>query len=229
MLAKLKRCQSLQAQIESRMKRLLVLGAGGHGKVVAEAALRSGVAEEVGFLDDVKFKGLAERCLGWPIHGLWKDIESQYLRKEYSLAITAIGDGRLRHEWNTRLRVLGYKVVVVVHPDAYVSSSAKIGMGSVIFAQAAIQSEAKIGMSCIVNTGATIDHETVVGDGAHVCPGAHIAGQVVIGNFSWIGIGSTIIQSLEIGSDVVVGAGSVVVRDLVDKVKAYGVPARVIG
>lgn len=201
---------------------LLIVGAGGHGKVVADAAMEMSCWSRIGFIDDRGEQ--LQRVAGVPVIGRLADLES--LRGDWSAAVVAIGDAPHRLEILQALRELEFELPVIAHPSAVVSRLAAIGSGTVIFAQAAINAGASIGAGCIVNTGATVDHDCQLGDGVHLCPGVNLAGNVVIGARSWVGIGSAVRQGISIGRDVTLGAGAVVVQDVPDEVVAYGVPAR---
>lgn len=202
---------------------LLVVGAGGHGKVVADAALEMGRWSRIGFVDD-RSEHLRQ-VAGIPVIGRLADLKS--LHDEWLAAVVAIGDARQRLEVLKTLRGLEFELPVIVHPSAVVSRWATVSAGTVIFAKAAINAGTTIGDGCIVNTGATVDHDCQLGNGVHICPGANLAGNVIVGTRSWIGIGSAVRQGISIGSDVTLGAGSVVVQDVPDGAMAYGVPARV--
>jgi sugar O-acyltransferase (sialic acid O-acetyltransferase NeuD family) len=211
------------------MPALLLLGAGGHAKVVAETALATGRFSRIAFLDD-RCNGPAQfpDQLGWPVIGPFSAALDPQIRQKFSLALMAIGNAAMRLQWFSRLAAAGYELPVVIHPTAWVSSTAQLGFGSVVFAQSTIQAQVVIGRGAILNTGCSVDHESQLGDGVHVCPGARLAGEVYVGDRSWIGIGASVIQQIRIGSDVTVGAGAAVVRDLPDGVVAVGVPARVL-
>lgn len=202
---------------------LLIVGAGGHGKVVADAALEMGCWSTVEFADD-RYESL-QQVAGLSVVGPLSGLRS--LRAKWSAAVVAIGDARRRLEMLDVIRDLGFERPVIVHPSAVISRFTTVAAGTVVFAQAAINAGAEIGVGCIVNTGATIDHDCRLGDGVHVCPGAHLAGDVSVGARSWVGIGTVVRQGVSIGQDTTIGAGSVVVCDLPDAVTAYGVPARV--
>jgi sugar O-acyltransferase (sialic acid O-acetyltransferase NeuD family) len=206
------------------MSCLLVIGAGGHGKVVAETALASGQWTDIAFLDG-RFPELSE-ALGWPVVG--SDAEPRSFLSRYPHAFVAIGDNRSRVLRITELLDMGYQILTVVHPTACVSPTAKLGVGTIVVAAAVVNACSKLGRGCIVNTGATVDHDCTLGDGVHISPGAHVGGEVTIGARSWIGIGAAIRHCIKIGKDVVVGAGAAVARDLPSRVTAVGVPARVI-
>lgn len=206
------------------LQRLLILGAGGHAKVLAETALAAGVAQELAFLDDRPLSSL----LGWPVLGPLALAQGSQLRQQWPQAAVAIGHAATRLHWLQALEASGYALPVIAHPSAVVSPSARVGPGCVLFAQATVQACGQLGRGVILNTAASVDHDCLLGDGVHICPGAHLAGEVQVGARSWIGIGACVIQQIQIGTDVTVGAGAAVVRDLADGVTAVGVPARVI-
>jgi sugar O-acyltransferase (sialic acid O-acetyltransferase NeuD family) len=211
------------------MKVLLILGAGGHAKVVAETAIVSGIATRVVFLDDCctsPFVSLsAPEC---DVIGPLALALEPAIRTQFDSAVVAIGASATRLEWIDKLQSLGYNLPSIIHPTAWISSSAQIEPGSVVFAHATVQAQASIGPGTILNTGCSVDHDSQLCHAVHVCPGARLAGGVYVGSRSWIGIGASVIQQVHIGSDVTVGAGAAVVRDLPDGVTAVGVPARVL-
>lgn len=211
------------------MSCLLLLGAGGHAKVVAETILAAGQFASVAFLDDrCSGPGQLPDVLGWPVIGpLAKALDPQ-TSEEFSGIFVALGNSTVRQKWLQHIATVGFNLPVVIHPTAWVSPSAHLGAGSVVFAQSVIQAHAVIGSGAILNTCCSVDHDVRLGDCVHICPGARLAGEVQIGHRSWIGIGSSVIQQICIGVDVTVGAGAAVVRDLPDGVTAVGVPARVI-
>lgn len=208
---------------------LLILGAGGHSKVVAETAISSGVASSVAFLDD-RCNG-PHACppfLGWPVIGpLALALQADTL-SQFDAGVVAIGHAATRLQWIHKLQAAGFNLPVLVHPTAWVSPSAQLGPASVVFAQVAVHAQASIGTGTILNTGCSVDHDAQISDAAHICPGARLAGEVQVGRRSWIGIGASVIQRVCIGSDVTVGAGAAVIEDLADGVTVVGVPARVV-
>ena len=207
------------------MSGLLIAGAGGHGCVVAETAQAMGKWERIAFLDD-RHEALAGGMLSLPVLGRLDQAES--FRDRYADIVVAIGDSQPRSQWMQRFSAQGFDLPVLVHPTAWVSPSAGLAGGSVVFAQAAVGTRARVGGGCIINTGATVDHDCVLGECVHVCPGAHVGGDVQIGNQSWIGIGTSIVHCVRIGSCVMIGAGSVVISDVEDNVTVAGVPVKVI-
>ena len=211
------------------MKSLLLLGAGGHARMVAETALATGRFDRIAFLDE-RCKGSRELPdqLGWPVIGPLEIILDSRIRNQFPEALVAIGNSSVRMQWLSELSAAGYELPVVIHPTAWMSPSSQIGIGTVVFAQAAIQSQVVIGSGAILNTGCSVDHDTHLCAGVHICPGARLAGEVHVGDRSWIGIGASVIQQIRIGEDVTVGAGAAVVGDLPDGVTAVGVPARAL-
>ena len=211
------------------MTALLLLGAGGHARVVAETAMASRRFCRIAFLDDrcSRAAQLPDQ-LGWPVIGPLSAALDPQIRHQFSAALVAIGDADIRVQYLQRLAAAGYELPVVIHPTAWLSPSAQFGNGTVVFAQAVIQAQAVIGSGAILNTSCSVDHDAQLGDGVHICPGARLAGEVQVGDRSWIGMGSSVIEQIHIGADVTVGAGAAVVRDLPDGVIAAGVPAKVL-
>lgn len=206
------------------MGNLLVIGAGGHGRVVADAASRMGTWERVAFLDD-RFPETT-RASGFEIIGRVDSLPNHH--ESFSTAIVGIGNSERRMELIELLGLHGFNIGVVVHPSAVVAKDVSIGAGTVIFAGVVINTGAKIGLGCIINTSASVDHDCILADGVHICPGARLAGEVGVGSGSWIGIGSSVIQQIVIGDHVVVGAGAAVINDVPAGCTVAGVPAKKI-
>jgi sugar O-acyltransferase (sialic acid O-acetyltransferase NeuD family) len=205
------------------MKPLLIIGASGHGRVVADTALTTGAWDAVRFVDD---NTAITEVLGFAVVGTGADLEK--LARSYSAVAVAIGNPEVRLRFLDRCAAIGFELPKLVHPSAVVSRFASIGAGTVVFAQSAINAGASVGRGCIINTGATVDHDCVLEDGVHVSPGAHVAGEVHVGARSWIGIGASVKQCLHLGSDVIVGAGAAVISNIESKATVVGVPARAI-
>lgn len=210
------------------MNRLAILGAGGHGQVLAESAEASGWEEIVLFDQrwrEIQTAGtLANQQ--WSLGGTWDDFLVNH--KMYDAAAVGIGDSVKRIAWIERLIALNVNLPVITHPKAIVSRYAQLGVGTVVFAGAVVQTLASLGRGCIVNTNSSVDHHCKLADGVHVCPGANIAGGVNVGANSWIGIGSSVKELVTIGSRSTIGAGAAVVNDIPDDVIAVGVPARIV-
>ena len=204
------------------MKSLLILGAGGHGKVVADSAEAAGGWQRILFLDD---RSPDLRQLGdWPVVGAM-DRWCEFDPDEYE-ALVAVGENATRLGLYQQLSAGGFKLPVLVHPAAWVSSRARLAPGCVVLAGGMINADAGLGPSSIVNTAASIDHDCSLGDAVHVSPGAHLGGGVQVGDLSWIGIGASIRHGVRIGSRVRVGAGAAVVSDIADDLTVTGIPAR---
>lgn len=203
------------------MKRLAVLGASGHGKVIADMAECCGW-EAVVFFDDA-----------WPslsLNGHWTvEGDSQALVERLSSfagVIVAIGNNAVRAEKLRWLSDMSAPLVTLVHPSAVISRYAELGIGTVVMPGVVVNVSSRIGDGVILNTGCSIDHDCVIGSHAHISPGARLAGGVQVGEQSWVGIGTAVKQLVKIGQRVTVGAGAVVVTDLPDDITALGVPAR---
>ena len=185
--------------------------------MVAETALAGSRFTTIAFVDDrCSSPGDLRPVLGWPVLGPLPQALQPSLRNQFAAAAVAIGHPATRLHWLEQLRAAGYGLPVLIHPAAWVSPSAEIGCGSVIFAQVVVQAQAVIGDGAILNTSCSIDHDVQLADGVHICPGVHIAGEVQVGERSWIGIGASVIQQVRIGNDVTIGAGAAVVGDLPD-------------
>ena len=204
------------------MNQLLILGAGGHGKVMAEVAEAIGKWKNIAFLDDRH--ATLNGTLRWPVIDGVR--HAGRFVPEYSQAAVAVGDSEMRLGWIKLLTSNGFGIPSLVHPTAWVSPSAKLGVGSVVMANATVQADARVGQGCIVNTGASVDHDCRLGDGVHVCPGARLGGDVKVGHESWLGIGCSVIQGIQIGGRATVGAGAAVIADVADGMTVVGVPAR---
>lgn len=196
---------------------LIVVGAGGHAKVVVASARAAGF-RVAAVVDDARQRW-GTQLLGVPVSGPTATV-LQDLRAE---VVLAIGDNAVR----LRLAATACcRFVSVVHPAAIVDPTVQLGAGSVVFAGAVIQPDTTIGAHAIVNTGASIDHDCVLGQAVHVAPGARLAGNVTLGDEVFLGIGAVVVPGITIGARTTVGAGAAVVRDLPAGVVAAGVPAR---
>lgn len=206
----------------SEKRTLAVIGAGGHGKVIADIAEESGW-DNVVFFDSGWPTKLTNGC--WDIvgddAGLFENI------KKYDGFIVAIGNNNARYSKTKQLIELGANVITLIHPTAVISKYSSVGAGSVVAANAVINPFSTIGLAAIINTSSSVDHDCVLGDAVHICPGVRLAGGVNIENLCWIGIGSSIRQLISIGTNSTVGAGSVVVKDIPSNATAFGVPAKI--
>ena len=195
------------------LNRLFIIGASGHGKVIADIAVKCGYKDIV-FLDDNEN---VKECAGFPVIGKVSDAVTMEEDK-----IVAIGNAEIRQKIQNQLSNL----VTLIHPSAVVSRRVKIGEGTVIMAGAVINSDVVIGKGCIINTGASVDHDCKLEDFVHVSVGAHVAGTVSIGSKTWIGAGATVSNNVSICDNCMIGAGAVVVKDLIKSGIYIGVPVR---
>jgi UDP-perosamine 4-acetyltransferase len=204
---------------------ILIIGAGGHGKVVLDILRAAGTHRPIGFLDADPSR------TGKSIHDLQVLGQINLLTKLKSKArgaIVAIGDNRARASYSQVLRQQGLELINAIHPRAYVAATAKLGTNIVIAAGAVVGTDARIEDGVIINTSAIVDHECTIGPAAHICPAAALAGRVSVGEAAFVGLGSRVIQCLNIGRHAIVGAGAVVIADVPDFATVVGVPARII-
>jgi sugar O-acyltransferase (sialic acid O-acetyltransferase NeuD family) len=194
---------------------VIVLGIGGHGKVIISVLQALGYRITEAYDDNSALWGA--QVLGDPVVG---PLSSMGATRR--LAVLGFGDNHLRRELVSNLPL---RWLTLVHPSAVVHESVKLGAGTMVFAGTVIQPNCILGAHVIINTGASVDHDCSIGDYAHISPGVHLAGSVRIGEGTLLGIGSTVIPRIRIGDWTTVGAGGVVVRDLPSDVVAIGVPA----
>ena len=197
------------------MESLRIIGAGGHGKVVADVAVAMGYTD-VSFLDDC----YPNRTR----HGVWSICGKPNLHETITNRFCAVGANATReqlfHTYDLR------KSPVLKHPFSSISPSAQLGNGTLIAAGSVVNADAWGGQGVILNTGCSVDHDCLLGDFVHLSPGACLAGNVRIGNRTWIGLGAVIREGIVVGSDVTVAAGAVVIQDIPNNSVVGGVPAR---
>ncbi len=202
----------------------LIIGAGGHAKVLAEALLLSGKAI-LGFVDaQSQLKG--GKVLDFSVLGGDDDVLN-YSPEEVLLVngVGSVGDNKPRQKLFDLFKSRGYRFATVIHPSAIVSPRVTFGEGVQVMAGSIIQIGTQIGQNTIINSGAIVDHDCVIGEHVHVAPGCTISGGVRVGRLAHIGSGSTLIQGLRIGEESLIGAGSVVVKEVAPSTKVFGVAA----
>jgi UDP-N-acetylbacillosamine N-acetyltransferase len=202
---------------------IVVFGASGHGKVVADAARSQGF-ELRAFIDDAPERA-GTSFWKVPVLGLAQFLAARAQWPGVQVAL-GIGSNSARQKCHSRLREAGVPVATVVHASAVIAPTAIVGEGSVIMAGAVVNPDAAVGAGCIVNTGAVVEHDCVLGDFVHLSPNAALGGAVRIGDRTHLGLGAVAIPGTRIGSDVVVGAGAAVIRDSDSSVTLVGVPAK---
>lgn len=204
---------------------ILIIGAGGHGQVVADALLcarRAGQAvQPIGYVDDNR-SITGQVRLGLPILGTIDELGTI----SYDALVIAIGNNRVRSRLYATLQQQGNCFATVCHPHAVIAANVCLEQGTVILAGVVVNTGCIIGANVILNTGCTIDHHSRIGDHVHIAPGVHIGGDVHIGEGTLVGIGATVMPQRGIGMWSTIGAGALVHRDLPACVTAYGVPAQ---
>ncbi len=203
------------------MRRLALLGASGHGKVVADLAQLLGW-QSVEFFDDAQLGMLVNGH--WPVVGDTASLLAQLAH--FDGVLVSIGHCATRWHKQQVLRAAGAKLVSLVHPQANISNFVSLGVGSVVMAGAVVNVDAVLGEACIINSGATVDHDCQLAHAVHISPGANLSGDVWVGACSWVGVGAAVRQGVHIGADVIVGAGAVVVKTVADGLTVTGCPAR---
>lgn len=204
---------------------ILIYGAGGHAKVVADLA-RLCKIDIAGFIDDTNTNREGQQFCGSRIYN---DVErARYKSSDPDLGvIVAVGDCEARGRITAKLVEHNFKLLSLIHPAATVAQPAQISPGTVVMAGVIINADVLVGRNVIVNTGAIIEHDCVIEDGVHICPGVRLGGGVKVGSETWIGIGAIVKDRVRIGKGVIVGAGSLVLKDVADQVTVYGSPASV--
>ncbi|MFJ8246325.1 acetyltransferase [Peribacillus asahii] len=207
------------------MQKLIVIGNGGHAKVVIDIANNNGY-KIVACLDD-KFEKLInnnEVYFG-PIDAI------SYIREIYQdvKVIIALGNNKLRKSIFEKIKVPLEEYAVLVHSSTIISSDVSIGFGSVVMPGVVINSNSQIGVNSIINTSSIIEHDSIIGDFVHIAPNSTITGSVIIENGTLVGASSTLIPGVRVGQWSVLGAGSIVVKNIPSNVKAMGIPAVIKG
>jgi sugar O-acyltransferase (sialic acid O-acetyltransferase NeuD family) len=205
------------------MRRVVIVGAGGHGRVCAEIATAAGFTV-AGFCD-------AARGRGETVNGL--TVLANELAQLGPIAppdttevFIAIGDNARRAALFEAAVALGYRLATLIHPTAVVSATARIAAGSVLMPAVVVNANTRIGRNCIVNTSASLDHDNDLADGVQICPGVRSAGTVRFGAEAFIGTGAVIVPGRTIGARARVSAGAVVFHDVAEGVTVAGNPAR---
>lgn len=196
------------------MRKLAIVGASGHGKVIADIAKNNGYKEIV-FLDDNRKR---YDCGGYPVIGVSSDVKTIDAD-----VIVGIGNANIRKR--IQESVPDEKLVTLIHPNAVVAEDVIIGIGTVVMAGAVINPGTRIGKGCIINTCSSVDHDCHVDDYVHVAVGSHLCGNVSVESGTWIGAGATVINNIIVCSECMIGAGAVVIKNIIEKGTYVGVPA----
>lgn len=206
---------------------VLLIGAGGHARVVLDILRTQPALAPAGFIDP-SHRG--ETLLGVPVIGGDEVLPALLAQGTMSaiIAIGSTGNCRRREQLFTQCRADGWAFVTAIHASAVVAPDVSIGQGTAIMAGAIVNIGTTVGENAVINTGAVVEHDCVIGDHAYVSPGAVLCGRVHVGVGAFIGAGATIRQGAQIGDWAVVGAGAVVIKNVPPGVMAFGVPARVM-
>lgn len=200
--------------------KLIIIGASGHGKVVADIAIKMNKWQSIAFLDDDES---IKTSMGLEVIGKTADA---FIYKDEADSFVAIGSNATRENIQEKLIEEGLNIVSLIHPSVVIGTDVEIGIGSVVMAGVVINSSTRIGKGCIINTSSSLDHDNMIEDYVHISPGVNMAGTVKVGNGSWIGIGSVISNNVKICGGCNVGAGAVVVKDITEPGTYVGVPVR---
>lgn len=198
------------------MKRLLIIGAGGHGKVIADIALKNGYTD-INFIDD----HVIGECMGFPIIGKTDEINNFSDGK--TDFVIGIGDNSIRRTIAQRYAV---NWVTLIHPSAKIAANVAIGAGTVVMANAVINVCSNVGKHCVINTSTIVEHDNYIEDYVHLSPKVALGGTVRIGEQTHMGIGATVMNNIEVCRDCIIGAGAVVVQDITESSIYIGVPAK---
>lgn len=225
--ARLGRVDILKMRPQSKRERVLILGAGGHGRVVLDILLHTGRYEVVGFLDNNSAIH-GRRVDGVPVHGAVADLERIFAESQAHGVVIAIGDNGVRRGLARDIQQSDIPLLSAIHPSATIASSAQLGRNVVVAAGVVVCANCQIGDSVILNTGCIIDYQSMIGEGSHICPGVRLGGRVKVEQGVFVGIAATIIPRVTLGCESIIGAGSVVLEDVPQLSTVVGVPAHTI-
>jgi len=211
-----------------RKEKIILVGGGGHCKVVIDALRKASKFEVIGIVDaNPNLKAVSEVKVVGDDDILEKIFKSKC--KNAFISVGSTGNPSVRVKLASKLKAIGFRLPAVIHPRSVIAKNALIGEGVFVAAAAVIGPDAKIGDNVIINTNSSVDHDCVISGFVHIAPGVTLSGGVKVGARTHIGTGSSIIEQVNIGADVVIGAGSVVVCDLPEGCKAYGTPCKEVG
>lgn len=202
--------------------KLLIIGASGHGKVVADIALKMNKWQNIAFLDDNQN---IKSSMGLEVIGRTTEVNKYF--RDFDVFV-GIGNNVTREKIQEKLEIEGATIPTLIHPSAIIGEQVELGQGTVVMAGVVINCCTTIGKGCIINTSSSIDHDNSIEDYVHISPGARLAGTVKVGKGTWVGIGSVISNNINIERGCKVGAGSVVIKDLPANCTAVGAPAKPI-
>lgn len=214
---------AISAKGARHLKKVVIIGAGGHSKVVIDILRSHGDVEVVGSVD----RSIKENVLGVKVIGD-DSVLPDLFQSGVDHAFVAVGDNALRHKLFNRAVDIGFQMINAISPFSYVSESVQLGNGIVIMPGTVVNAGSSIADNVIVNTSSSIDHDCIIDKSCHIAPGSHLAGNVHVGEGTFVGIGTTIIDNIRVGKWSALGGGSVVVNPIPDRCLALGAPAKVI-
>lgn len=202
------------------MSKLIILGAGGHGRVAGDIATATGLYDSIAYLDDA--------ILPYEyVVGKTEDYV-KYISEPDTHFFVAVGNAEIRKRLVNNIKTSGGSLVTLIHPSSVLGANVIIGIGSVIMPGAVINNGATIGEGVIINTCSSVDHDCKVGDYCHISVGAHICGTVTTGTNVWVGAGATVINNICVAENVFIGAGATVVKNIDIPGTYVGTPARLL-
>lgn len=204
------------------MKSILIIGNGGHAKVVRDVIEAEGTYKVCGYLDDNIEKMYKEKDI------IFDNLKNIKLYQENYYFVIAIGNNKVRNKIFKKINVSIERFPVLIHPQAIISKTAEIGNGTVVMPGAIVNAETVVGQHAILNTASVVEHDCVIKDYTHISPGAVLTGNVTVGESTQVGANATVIPNLKIGAYVMVGAGSTVISNVRDNVTVVGSPAKII-
>jgi sugar O-acyltransferase (sialic acid O-acetyltransferase NeuD family) len=212
--------------ISESMDKIVLVGGGGHARVLIELIRSMGRYEIIGVLDSKLKIGLS--ILGISVLGKDNLLSDLYNKgvKNACIGVGSVNKNDKRKRLYEKVRKIGFNVPELVHPQSIVSNESKISEGVQVMAGAIIQTHTILNPNTIINTGAIVEHDCIIGKHVHICPGVVISGGCIIGDAAFIGAGATVIQGVKIGREALIGAGSVVVRDVPDGAVVKRVPPK---
>lgn len=210
------------------MEKIVLIGAGGHAKTIADTIEKQNLFEIVGFVDLGEKRDKSYRT--YDIIGNDEDLEKLYVCGIHHafVCIGFMGNSAIREKIYDKLIQTGFHLPVIIDETAVVAEDVQIGEGTYIGRNAVINTEVSIGKMCIINTAAVVEHESVIGNFSHIAVGAVLCGKTEAGKSVFIGANTTVIQYVKIGKNSIVGAGSVVLKDIPPYCTAVGNPAKII-
>jgi len=210
------------------MEKIIIIGASGHAKVIADIIEKNGKYEIFGFIDT--YKQIGTKILGYQVIGDVKLIPYLMEKEGIKKGIIAIGDNWLRKGMFIKIKTIvpDFDFISAIHPSASISNFVLIKKGTVVMAGAVVNADSQIGAFSIVNTKASLGHDSIMQEYSSLSSGVVVGGNVTIGKFTSVSIGATIVNNSSIGKHTVIGAGSVVTQNIGDFQIAYGIPAKFI-